>query len=128
VSEDRYPRPEHGWTCFHCGETFDSTFAGVRAARDHFGWTIDADPACQIKRDERQLVFRIRAQEEQLARYQNEDSDKDREHHALVARHAGELSAAEQRGYDRGLADMRKHGYRLVEERERPDLYNAAAE
>lgn len=58
------------FTCFHCWESFDdSTLAGQRAARDHFGWTVHAEPACKIKRDERQLVFCVRAMEEQLARY-----------------------------------------------------------
>jgi hypothetical protein len=30
-----YPMPAHGWTCFHCGETFRV----IAAARNHFGET-----------------------------------------------------------------------------------------
>lgn len=30
---DTYPAPAHGWTCFHCGETFTS----IAKARDHTG-------------------------------------------------------------------------------------------
>jgi hypothetical protein len=112
------------FTCFHCWESFDaSTLEGQRAARDHFGWTVDAKPACQIKRDERHLIFRIRTQEEQLARHRAEDSDTDRAMHAMAARHAVELRQAEEKGYARGLADMRKEGWKSKEEVERPDLY-----
>ena len=46
---DTYPTPAHGWTCFHCGEHFEPTFAGQQAARFHFGFTIDAEPGCQLK-------------------------------------------------------------------------------
>lgn len=116
-------QPEH-FTCFHCWEQFDaSTLEGQRAARDHFGWSIEAEPACMIKRDERQLVFRIRALEEQLQRYRDEDGPKDREIRALLCKHATELREAEERGFERGIADMREHGWCLKEELERPDLY-----
>jgi hypothetical protein len=43
-----YPRPRHGWTCFHCGDTF--TTPG--AAQLHFGHTPMDDPACRIKAGE----------------------------------------------------------------------------
>ena len=39
-----YDKPEHGWTCFHCGVTFTST----NKARDHFGHDVAATPACQV--------------------------------------------------------------------------------
>ena len=45
--EETYPSPPHGWTCFHCGETFTNP----NKARDHFGHDIDATPACQLTRD-----------------------------------------------------------------------------
>lgn len=121
-----YTAPEHGWTCFHCGETFASHGIHVQNARDHFGYTIDAEPACKIARKDRPLVHHIRELEAQLQSYQHEDTDKDRAYYALVAKHAVELRDAEQRGFDRGVADMRSHGYRLNEERERPDLYPAS--
>ena len=69
------------FTCFHCWEQFDaSTLEGQRVARDHFGWAVHAEPACLIKRDERQLVFRIRAQEDQLARLMRATSSTPRIH------------------------------------------------
>lgn len=33
--DDTYPMPKHGWTCFHCGETFKTP----GKAREHFGRT-----------------------------------------------------------------------------------------
>jgi hypothetical protein len=30
---DTYPMPEHGWTCFHCGQTFHNP----GSAEEHFG-------------------------------------------------------------------------------------------
>jgi len=38
--------PEHGWTCFHCGETFMKP--GL--ARRHFGVHPDILPACERTR------------------------------------------------------------------------------
>jgi hypothetical protein len=58
-----YPMPEHGWTCFHCGETF-TTPGGARL---HFGTTPDAKPGCYLKvelGDERGWLARIRELEE----------------------------------------------------------------
>lgn len=54
---DTYQQPEHGWTCFHCGETF--TAPG--AARDHFGETPGKVAGCMIKAgDERGLLMEFR--------------------------------------------------------------------
>lgn len=57
---DTYPHPEHGWTCFHCGETFYAP--GL--ARIHFGAVPNAQPGClmRVKRDgvEPGLLWRIR--------------------------------------------------------------------
>lgn len=60
VTDGKYPKPKHGWTCFHCGDTF--TTPG--AARDHFGCEPSADPACKIKvGEERGLVMALRRAE-----------------------------------------------------------------
>lgn len=58
-----YPMPEHGWTCFHCGETFKTP----GGARLHFGSTPDAKPGCYLKVElgnERMWLARIRELEE----------------------------------------------------------------
>jgi hypothetical protein len=41
-----YSAPRHGWTCFHCGETF--TTPG--SAADHFGVTPESTTGCLIDR------------------------------------------------------------------------------
>lgn len=40
-----YKVPVDGWVCFHCGERFTK----IGSARDHFGHTPQAKPACVIK-------------------------------------------------------------------------------
>ena len=60
---DTYKQPEHGWTCFHCGETFKK----VGAARDHFGTQIDGLAGCQIKAgEERGLLMALRKAEAEV--------------------------------------------------------------
>jgi hypothetical protein len=64
--EGTYTKPAHGWTCFHCGETF-TTFG---SARDHFGATPNAEPGCLIKvrlGEERGLLMELRKAEAVLA-------------------------------------------------------------
>ena len=39
-----YPMPEHGWTCFHCGETFMKP----GEANDHFGHRPGLSIACRL--------------------------------------------------------------------------------
>ena len=55
-----YPAPEHGWTCFHCGETFTT----YHRARDHFGRTPECEPGCVLARvavgEERGMLMRLR--------------------------------------------------------------------
>lgn len=69
---DTYPAPAHGWTCFHCGETFPSdTMAGQRRARDHFGADPSRKPGCLIRiehGDERGLLMKVRRLEAELGR------------------------------------------------------------
>ncbi|WP_428988192.1 hypothetical protein [Methylocapsa aurea] len=102
VDEDHYAAPAHGWTCFHCGETFLSP----GAARDHFGADQLQDPACRIKAGEEQgLVRALRRAENELERYRCEDSDADRAMAALRSDHAQALITEEEKGYARGLRD-----------------------
>jgi hypothetical protein len=57
-----YERPAHGWTCFHCGETF-TTPGG---ARDHFGADPTCEPGCIMKvrlGGERGMLMELRRQE-----------------------------------------------------------------
>lgn len=53
-----YPMPQHGWTCFHCGETFTK----LGCAADHFGDDQLQQPACVLKlvNGDRGLVMELR--------------------------------------------------------------------
>lgn len=116
-TSETYSMPSHGWTCFHCGETFKTP----GAARDHFGFTQASDPACRIKLGaERGLLMALRKAEQELAECRAEAPREveviAREMARLQARHADALKAAEELGFERGVADMRKHGWQLAEQ------------
>lgn len=104
-----YTPPEHGWVCFHCGETFMHEVS----AREHFGGSIDAIPGCRLRMraGERSLLRRIRWLERQYKtlrdRVASEDTDKDREIYAMQAAHTQALIREEEKGYARGLRDAK---------------------
>lgn len=102
---DTYQPPEHGWTCFHCGETF----MHEQPARNHFGAHPFGEPGCILRMQdgEHGLLRKIRAMERELERYHEEDSDQDREIAALRSAHGRALIGAEEKGYARGLRDAR---------------------
>jgi hypothetical protein len=117
AGDDTYIAPPHGWTCFHCGEHFAGTRAGALEARMHFGGDPDAQPGCLIKLGllDQTFLVTIRLLEEEifklnavLGRYRDEDSDKDRQMASLIGDHRIALQREEEKGYARGMADMRK--------------------
>jgi hypothetical protein len=86
-SEGTYPIPKHGWTCYHCGETF--TVWG--AAEDHFGKTPEAKPGCVLKvqfGNERGLEMELRKVEAERDEWRNR-ALKAEEHEELLE---GEMS------------------------------------
>lgn len=94
------------WRCFHCGETF--TKAQERWAREHFGLDPDAKPVCLIRTaGESALLTALREAEHQLAHYRAEDGLILNAMYSMSADHRSAIADAEQRGYDRGVADMR---------------------
>jgi hypothetical protein len=100
--------PPQGWVCFHCGEAFHD----ASAARDHFGRDDDAKPACQIKAGaEGSLVRALREAEASAATawalVHNESGDVMQAYQGAMARHGRAMQAAEELGYERGLADGR---------------------
>jgi len=107
---DTYEMPRHGWTCFHCGETFRTP----GSARQHFGSDPLKDPACRIKvGEERGLVAEIRRLEAKLGAYRSETHEDQTRWHAQAADHRRALVQAEQKGYDKGLRDRYVDLYRL---------------
>lgn len=62
-----YPMPEHGWTCFHCGEKFKKP----GAARDHFGSEPINTPACKYGGN-KDVLMALRRTQDLLRAAQNE--------------------------------------------------------
>lgn len=78
-----YPQPPHGWTCYHCGETF--TVWG--AAEDHFGKTPQQKPGCLLKvqyGDEMGLLMELRKSEAHANDLLNRARDAEREAETLA--------------------------------------------
>lgn len=97
-----------GWRCFHCGEVFTD----VAAARLHFGVDQDYEPGCvaRVPDEERELLRKIQEQEAELDGYRQEDSAKDRQMAAMRSDHATALLREEEKGYERGIRDVRAEG------------------
>lgn len=103
---ETYKAPEHGWTCFHCGETFLKT----GEARDHFGADPSALPGCLERVNigpERGLLMALRRAQSRIALYMQEDTDLHRAMARQQSRHSEELRLAEEAGYERGLRDAK---------------------
>lgn len=108
--QDTYCMPPHGWTCFHCGETFTTT----GSAATHFGATPDAQPGCMVRVQlgpERGLLMALRKAEEAAAKawsaVHEETTEAHRAMHAMQSRHAQALEDATELGYADGLRDAR---------------------
>lgn len=103
--------PQHGWTCFHCGETFTRE----SEAADHFGHSQLQEAACIVRVQhggERGLLAALRKSECELVDALNAIHDETltayQQMRAQQGRHSEALRIAEEAGYERGLADMRK--------------------
>lgn len=114
MSGDTYAAPEHGWTCFHCGETFTT----VGSARDHFGAAPDATPGCMVRvalGGERGLLSALRRAEEECRKaweaVYNESTEAHKAMYAMQTRHTHALEQAEQAGYERGMAESRRQNH-----------------
>ena len=95
---------EKTWRCFHC----DEVFLREVDARNHFGISESAEPACRIKAaGEFALLQALRNAESLLARYRAEDSDVLRAMHGMLADQQRALAREEEKGYARGLRDAK---------------------
>lgn len=68
---DTYTQPKHGWTCFHCGETFTT----VGSASDHFGASPEEQPGCLVKvgiGEERGLLMALRKEQDECRKLSGE--------------------------------------------------------
>jgi hypothetical protein len=94
------------WTCFHCSETFTTE----ADARLHFGLDEDSRPACIVKGTDGGLLRAYREAEsdalEAWGIIHSESADALKAWRAAEGRHAQLVTAAEQAGYDKGVADQ----------------------
>jgi hypothetical protein len=98
------------WRCFFC----DEVFTRWKDAAEHFGRddACETDvPACKIAAHEGHLITYIRKLEDQLRRYMADDSDVQRSIMTLEAEQAKAIRTAEDRGYARGVSDMKAQGH-----------------
>lgn len=85
MSSDTYTPPEHGWTCFHCGENFPGTRAGEKAAREHFSKTPLLPPEClEAASPARKLARRARLAEARVRSAEREYENLLNTHLALA--------------------------------------------
>lgn len=93
------------WKCFHCG----ATFTAEMDARQHFGPDEMRVAACVIKAAEGGLLRALRDAEDEAERAWNavhaESVDGLRAYRSYRGRQEMAIQAAEQLGYERGLAD-----------------------
>lgn len=95
------------WRCFHC----NAVFINRHEAGIHFGADVAGTCACVLPH-EQHLVEYIRDLEAQLGRYRADDSDVMRSIMTLEADHRAALQREEEKGYERGVRDMKALGYR----------------
>lgn len=98
------------WRCFFCDEVFTRS----QDAAKHFGCddACEVDiPACKLAAHEGHLLTYIRKLENKLRRYVTEDSDIQRALMALESDMAEKVRMAEDRGYAKGVADMKAQGF-----------------
>lgn len=107
------------WRCFFCDEVF--TTRGLAA--EHFGTEVGCDyptPACQIKAHEGHLVTYIRKLEEELGVWNRESHQIQQAILTLEGEVATQVRQAEERGYSRGVEDMKKQGFCVEPQKHQP--------
>lgn len=97
------------WRCFHC----DEVFTEEHSAKLHFGMDQCSDPACVIKMGaEKSLLVALRKAENELAdawaAIHNESTESAKAYYAQQSRHGEQLRAAEELGFERGIAEVKQ--------------------
>lgn len=98
------------WRCFFCDEVFITR--GLAA--EHFGTELACDSpivACQIKEHEGHLVTYIRKLETELGVWTSESHEIQKSIVTLESNIDTQIKHAEDKGYAKGVADMKKQGF-----------------
>lgn len=93
------------WRCFHC----DELFTDRDKAREHFGRTEMAHPACTID------AAQFREMESYVQRAREEDTDVMRQRAQMQSDHAIALLREEEKGYALGIAHIRTESKPIVD-------------
>lgn len=104
MTTDTYMQPEHGWCCFHCGETFTIQ----SAARAHFGATPEATPGCilKIEAGEGGLLRKLRVVLDENARLHADIHDETTFYREYYAKLAADLQGFKPFKNCRSLQDV----------------------
>jgi hypothetical protein len=108
------------WRCFHC----DEVFTNPKHAAAHFGIDQLQDPGCvqKLTGGEDHLLTEILRLRTEMLGHWDEDSRVMQWSRAKVSEVEAKIPAAEQTGYDKGVADCR------AQMREAYDLLKSARE
>jgi hypothetical protein len=110
-AEEKIVTDEITWRCFHCDEVFTDRLA----AAEHFGVDPEAPPVCKIAAVDHGLMRAFREAEHKVEEFlgilHRESSDTERAYRSMRSRYETVIEAAEQKGYEKGLAD---HLFQLI--------------
>lgn len=101
------PMARKQWRCFFCDEVFTSR----RWAAEHFGAQQGETVACKLSSHEGHILAALRKAEDELARYRADDGDLMRSIYALEADKNVAVRQAEERGYAKGIEEMKAQGF-----------------
>lgn len=101
------------WRCFFCDELLTTQ----HEAEMHFGKSEESDPSCKLTiGGEWHFIDAVRRMEDELHRYRREDSIIIRASLAQASDHGQALRREEEKGFERGVRDMRKMYQTLLDE------------
>jgi len=98
------------WRCFFC----DDVFTTREVAALHFGSFDSCEPdvtACKLMAHQQHVLEYIRSLEDEIGHYQAENHPTIKAMYALEDEMRRAVAKAEEAGYARGVADMKKQGY-----------------
>lgn len=112
------------WRCFFC----DDVFTTQEAAALHFGGFDSCEPdttACKLMSHQQHVLEYIRGLEDEISLYQAENHPTIKAVFAVEAEMRRAVTKAEEAGYARGVADMRKQGFCVEPAKHQTDDYAA---
>lgn len=98
------------WRCFFCDEVFTTE----KEAAEHFGCfdACEADtPACKLMQHQKQFIKYVRELENEVRQYQAENKPLQKAIWCLENEIYIKEKQAEERGYAKGVSDMKSQGY-----------------